>query len=463
LIVQDEGGDYLLGSAEGLYRIRTAEVDAFLEGKRADVVSLPVASGEDQSDFRCASGYPAVAQTGNGAMWLATGAGLLPLSDLGRTSAEPVPPVILEGILVDGSPRLPQSAAPLRLGTSVRSLDFLFTAITFTAPQKARFRHKLENFDMDWVEGDVSRRAHYGPLPPGRYEFRVIGCNADGVWNQIGASQALVVVPPVWRAWWFLALCGLAAAAAIAAVVRVIATRRLRARLRLAEQRHAMDRERARIAQDMHDEIGSKLTRISFLSEIARHAGEKAPEVTPPVEAIASTSRELLQALDEIVWAVNPRNDNLEHLAGYLEQHAREYFQKTEILCEIQVPPQLPPFQLSAEVRHNVFLAFEEALNNTLKHAQASQVGINMVLAPGAFEIHVEDNGRGFAPGSDLKPEQDGLANMKKRLQSVGGVCEIKSQPGKGTRICLRFPLNQPIGNNTLKPETGLPQEAHSQ
>jgi len=281
-------------------------------------------------------------------------------------------------------------------------------------------------------------------LPPGRYEFRVIACNADGVWNRAGASQALVVVPPVWRAWWFLTLCGLAFSVAIAAVVRVIATRRLRARLRLAEQRHSMDRERARIAQDMHDEIGSKLTRISFLSEIARHAGENAPEVAPPVEAIASTSRELLQALDEIVWAVNPRNDNLEHLAGYLEQHAREYFQKTEILCEIQVPAQLPAFPLSAELRHNVFLAFEEALNNTLKHARASRVGISMELKPGAFEIRVEDDGQGFAPGAGSKPEQDGLANMRTRLQSVGGSCEISSQPGKGTRICLRFPLRQP-------------------
>jgi signal transduction histidine kinase len=463
LIVQDEAGDYWFGTVESLYRIRAAEVEAFLEGKRSDVVSVPVASGEDQNDFRCTPGCPAVARTGSGIMWLATGSGLLPLSDLGRTSAEPVPPVILEGVLVDGRVRLPQAAVPLRLGTSVRSLDFLFTAIAFTAPQKARFRHKLENFDDDWVEGDVSRRAHYGPLPPGRYQFRVIACNADGVWNQTGASQALVVVPPVWRAWWFLTLCGLAAAAAIAAVVRVIATRRLRARLRLAEQRHAMDRERARIAQDMHDEIGSKLTRISFLSEIARHAGDNALEVAPPVEAIASTSRELLQALDEIVWAVNPRNDNLEHLAGYLEQHAREYFQKTEVVCEIQVPPQLPAFQLSAEVRHNVFLAFEEALNNTLKHARASRVGISMVLTPGAFEIRVEDNGQGFLREAGFKPEQDGLANMKKRLQSVGGGCDISSQPGKGTRICLRFPLTQPqTGNNGLSAEAGHLREVQT-
>ena len=463
LIVQDEAGDYWFGTGESLYRARAVEVEAFLEGKRSDVVGVPVASGEEHSDFRCAPGHPAVAQTAGGVMWLATATGLLPLSGLERTSAEPVPPVILEGVLVDGRPRSAQAGAPLKLGTSVRSLDFLFTAITFTAPQKARFRHKLENFDAGWVEGDVSRRAHYGPLPPGRYEFRVIASNADGVWNQNGASLALIVVPPVWRAWWFLTLCGLASGVAIAAVVRAIATRRLRARLRLAEQRHAMDRERARIAQDMHDEIGSKLTRISFLSEIARHAGENSPEVAPPVEAIASTSRELLQALDEIVWAVNPRNDNLEHLAGYLEQHAREYFQKTEIVCEIQVPPQLPSFQLSAEVRHNVFLAFEEALNNTLKHARASRVGINMQLTPGAFEIHVEDNGQGFAPGVGLKPEQDGLANMRARLQAVGGSCEISSQPGRGTRILLRFPLKQPpAGDTGSSAEVDPRQEVHT-
>jgi signal transduction histidine kinase len=289
------------------------------------------------------------------------------------------------------------------------------------------------------VKNDQARRAHYGPLPAGRYQFHVKASNAEGVWNEPGASLVLVVVPPLWRTWWFLTLAGVFVVGSTWALARFISTQRLRARLRHAEQQHATERERARIARDMHDEIGSKLTRISFLSEIA-YAKAGTSAVAEPVEAIASTSRRLLQTLDELVWAVNPRNDTLEYLVGYLEQHAREYFRATSIECTLSVPAQLPPTSLTSEVRHNVFLAFEEALNNTLKHADATRVQVSMGAVRKTFEVRIHDNGKGFAPYEPLQ-EQNGLHNMRQRLRSVGGECEVASQPGSGTTVTLRFPL----------------------
>jgi len=349
-------------------------------------------------------------------------------------------------VLVDGEPvfssTLGGDVEQLRLGPGLRSLDVAFTAVSFTAPQQTRFRHMLEGFDLDWVASEGTRRAHYGPLPPGRYRFRVIAVNADGVWNEAGDSLSLVVVAPIWRSWWFLASSGLLAVGVIWAVVRYITFRRLRARLKLSEQKRAMERERTRIAQDMHDEIGSKLTRISFLSEAARYAVTERGQNVPQVEAIATTSRELLQALDEIVWAVNPRNDNLEHLAGYLEQYAREYFHGTSLGCVIIVPDQLPRASLNAELRHNVFLAFEEALSNVLQHSGASRVRIEMRLQEDAFEILVADDGEGIRqrPGAG-RPGHDGLRNMRERLRTVGGDCHITSESGQGTNVRLRFPL----------------------
>jgi signal transduction histidine kinase len=362
--------------------------------------------------------------------------------------------VILERILVNGRSQALSPGGILKLGPGTKSLDFEFTAISFTAPQKVRFRHKLENFDADWVESDVARRAHYGPLPAGQYRFRVIAANAEKVWNENGAALGVIVTPPIWRAWWFLTLLGAATAASIWAAARYISTRRLEARLRAAEQQHAMERERARIARDMHDEIGSKLTRISFLSEVARHSGAQTAASTPPVEAIASTSRELLQSLDEIVWAVNPRNDNLEQLAGYLEQHAREYFQGTNCECRIAVPAQLPEAPLSAELRHNVFLAFEEALNNSLKHAGAHNVAVDMTVNHRWFEVRVQDDGRGFDPDKTTGPQEDGLRNMRERLEGIGGICEITSRPGAGTVVAFRFPLARVRRTGTLSTET---------
>jgi signal transduction histidine kinase len=353
--------------------------------------------------------------------------------------------VIIEQMLVNGKPQAvpvdAETAQPIRLGPGLRSLDFSFTALNFTAPEKTRFWQKLEGFDADWVRNDGTRKAHYGQLPPRRYRFRVSASQTEDTSKASEASLSFIIVPPLWREPWMLALFGVVLVAAIWAAVRAVALRRLRVQLRLSEQRRGMERERSRIARDMHDEIGSKLTRISFLSEMARNAGAEAPDVMPPIEGIANTSRELLKALDEIVWAVNPRNDNLEHLAGYLEQYAREYFSMTSVECELTLPPRLPAVPLSAELRHNIFLAFQEALTNSLKHGQPSRIRIHMGLEPGAFEIRVEDDGRGFAAASDKAIGQDGLHNMRERLRAAGGMCEVVSAPGQGTRVLFRFPL----------------------
>jgi ligand-binding sensor domain-containing protein/signal transduction histidine kinase len=438
-IAEDESGNFWFGTDEHLLRVRASEIEALINGSRGTVECLPGLTEEGVGDLRCPAGWPSAAIGTNGDFWLATRSGVLPLGPRHKVMIEPPPQVIIEQVLVNGRPLPPERQNPLRLGPGAGSLDFVFTAVNFNSPRNIRFRHKLENFDADWVQGDEARRAHYGPLPPGEYRFRVIAGNANGAWDEIGAFKDFVVVPPMWRSWWFLAVDVVVAVAGIWAVARFISVRRLETRLRVARQSHAMERERARIARDMHDEIGSKLTRISFLSEVARHAGAETPAAAPPIEAIASTSRDLLSSLDEMVWAVNPRNDSLEQLAGYLEVYAREYFQAVSLDCQIQVPAQLPRALLSAEVRHNVFLAFKEALNNVLKHARASHVVVVMSLKSQVFEIRVRDDGSGFAVAP--KPGRNGLINMEARLRAAGGTCEIVSQPGSGATVWLRFPL----------------------
>ena len=148
----------------------------------------------------------------------------------------------------------------------------------------------------------------------------------------------------------------------VVGTARLVSNRRLRQRLAVLAQQQAMERERMRIAQDMHDEIGSKLTKISFMSERAKGELQGQEPVARKLNSIANTSRDLLQSLDEIVWAVNPHNDTLEHLAAYLGHYATEYLQNTAVDCELHIPQGLPHHPLSAEARHNLFLAFEEAL-----------------------------------------------------------------------------------------------------
>jgi signal transduction histidine kinase len=228
---------------------------------------------------------------------------------------------------------------------------------------------------------------------------------------------------------------------------------------------HAVERERARIARDIHDDVGASLTEISLLSEFAQNESAPAEQVKADVQRIAAKARGSTQALDEIVWAVNPRNDTLDAFANYACTYAEEQMRLAGIRCRMEVPPTLPSLPLRAVVRHHLFLAFKEALNNVVRHARASEAQIRISVEPERFNVVVADNGCGFlmecqsahqpvrnnepqrlddpcAPAIDRSddrtpPRGDGLVNMKERLEEIGGTFECESTPGNGTRVRL--------------------------
>jgi len=358
----------------------------------------------------------------------------------------------VEAVLADGraQPRLAaaSSAAALRLPSGLRDLELQFTAPSLTFPERTRFRHQLEGFDPDWQDSPGNRRARYGRLPAGEYRFRVTASDAEGSWTGAETELALVVPPPWWLSPWIVVLEGTLAATA----ARKLSHRRLRRQLARVQAQQAMERERSRIARDMHDELGSKLTRINFLCERARNELAEVSPAANKLDSIASTSRDLLHSLDEIVWAVDPRNDSLEHLVAYLGQYTAEYLQNTALPYDLKMPGTVPEQALSAEVRHNLFLAFEEALGNALKHSKATHLAIKMTTADGCFIIHISDNGCGFVvppplaepprpPAAGWRRGGTGLRGMRARLGTIGGRCEIRSQPGRGTAITLTLPL----------------------
>jgi len=225
----------------------------------------------------------------------------------------------------------------------------------------------------------------------------------------------------------------------IAGSAQLIARQRYKRRLAQLEMRHAIERERLRISQDMHDDIGSILTRVSILSDVGQ--GESDPaKASPQFERIGKQVRAAVVALDEIVWATNPGDDNLPRFAEYVGRFADECFENTAVRCWQEVPTDLPKLPLRADVRHNVFLATKEALNNVLKHSGATEVWLRLKLMDNSVCVEVEDNGRGFnaAAASSIG---NGLRNMQSRLAECGGRSELVSAPGKGTRIRFVFPL----------------------
>jgi signal transduction histidine kinase len=380
----------------------------------------------------------------------------------------PAPTVILEQISADGvstsmfptasSPVETKNANPDPDGSKVKTLDlgpgrhrieFTYTAFGFDAPERIRFRYRLQGLDSDWVEAGNRRVAFYSYVPPGSYSFEVIACNADGLWDETGATVGLTVSKYFWQTWWFTGLSSLALLALVGNGVRVMVKRKLQRRLKFLEQERALERERTRIAQDLHDEMGAKLCRISFLSEhVRRNNNGMTSEVRNQIVSISDASREMLHSLDEIVWAVNPQNDTLEHVVSYIGHYAQEFFQETGIECNLNISGTVPPYPLSSQLRHNLLLAVHEAFTNVLKHSKAAQVDVFIVYTASTFEIAVSDNGNGFNPSTVLPQSPgssgaagDGLRNMKQRLSDIGGQCSISSESGHGVTVQFLLPL----------------------
>jgi len=312
-----------------------------------------------------------------------------------------------------------------------------------------RFRYRLEGLDSGWVEAGARRTAFYNYVPPGEYRFHVIACNSSGVWSESGATLDVVVSHYFWQSWWVLAAGASGILMVVAGGVRMVEKRKLRQRMKRLEQERALERERTRIAQDLHDEMGAKLCRISFLSEHARRNDSAPDELHRQIVSISEASREVLQSLDEIVWAVNPKNDTLEHVASYIGQYAQEYFQMTGLECEADVSTQVPPEPMSSQARHHLFLAVHEAFTNVLKHARASRCCLVINCDGNVFEIIVSDNGAGISefllcesPNDSPSAAGEGLRNMRRRMTAIGGTCEITSTPGSGTNVRFTFPVH---------------------
>jgi signal transduction histidine kinase len=334
------------------------------------------------------------------------------------------------------------SKAGLRLHPNHRKVDFEFTALSLTAPENVHFRYRLEGVDEDWIEADTQRRASYSRLAAGDYRFRVIACNNSGVWNDTGAAVSFAVMPFFWQTWWFRLSCLAAFTLSVALIVRYLSFRRLRLKLRMAEQQAAVEKERARIAKDIHDDLGGSLTQVTMLLELALRNQAVPDKAGGQVRQGLATARQMIKSLDETVWAVNPRNDTLPHLINYIGQFAVKFLHAANIRCRCDLPDHPSPRSVSAEVRHNLFLAVKEALTNVARHGHATETSLRITAGEDALEITIHDNGQGFAAAPE-NGDADGLRNMRQRMEGIGGRFQLHSAPGAGTQVALLYPWPQ--------------------
>lgn len=445
----EDGDNLWLGSNAGLTRVSKKSLAAFAGGTVNSLNCRVYVEADGLPTRECTEGsQPAACRTENGFLWFPTVQGLVFVnpSELKTNSFEP--PVVIESVSVDDRRQNanPFVACPAQITVppGKRDIEISYASLDLGAGERSRFKYRLNEQGQQngWQDDSGGNRlASYPRLLPGIYQFQVTACNEDGLWNQNPASLTIVVEPQFWQRGWFQGLVIACLLAAIAATVYYFSTQKLQRQLAFLRQQEALEHERGRIARDLHDQLGANLTQVALLAEMAESDKDHPEEVEDHAKQISQTARETTRSLDEIVWAVNPSNDTLEGLVTYSGKYAQEYFALAGLRYRVEIPNQLPDVILPPEVRHNVFLAFKESVNNVVKHAQATEVHTRLQLNEKNFTFEIEDNGRGPA-GADQKTGRNGLRNMRKRMEDVGGNFSIGPAAGQGTIVRLTAPIN---------------------
>ncbi len=357
-----------------------------------------------------------------GSLWFGTRSGNLTRLDPHTEPARPAPTAMITGIRVDGSAVDRSRAGTLVVHPGQKRLEIDYVAVDLSAAQDLSYQYMLRGEDADWSQPTRQRTISYASPPSGSHEFLVRA--ARGTDASEPASFRFIVEPPVWRRWWFLL--------SIASLLACFATMVYRQRLRRAVE---LERVRTRIATDLHDDIGSSLSQIALLSEVARRENGDGEALT----RIGTLSRDLVDSMSDVVWAIDPRRDRLTDVVSRMRRFAGDLLGPAAIdyTFEVKLPP--GPLKLDPGQRRNVFLIFKEALHNVVKHAHCTRVEIVLTADSGRLRLLVEDDGQGLNP----QREGHGLGSMRARAAELGGSLQVGPAGRGGTSIYLDAPLRQ--------------------
>jgi signal transduction histidine kinase len=381
----------------------------------------------------------------HGRLWFGAAFGLARLDPAPDRERAP-PRAVVTGLRVAGVARPVSSlgeasVGALDLGPSENSVSVDFLGVGTSLGEELRYQYKLEGADDDWSAPISERTVTFANLAAGTYRLLVRAVDADGRASAEPATVAFSIAAPVWQRWWFVALAAALVCGAAYALYRVRVARLL-----------AVERVRTRIASDLHDDIGANLTKIAVLSEVAnyrlgRGAGDKS------LTEIADISRESVAAMNDIVWAVNPRRDGVRDLARRMRQFANDAFATSDVDLRFRAPD-VDAAKLDGDVRRQVYLVFKEAVNNAVRHSGCSAVDVTLAVDGRELTLTVADDGRGF----DLSAESDGngLASMRRRAAAMSARLDVRSAEGRGTAVTLAVPVGRRRRRPALPPRSNM-------
>jgi anti-sigma regulatory factor (Ser/Thr protein kinase) len=438
-ILRDDHANFWMASSKGIFRVSEKELQDFADGKARYLTSLPFTTG--QLHFECRSGVqPAAWRTRDGRLWFSTTNGLVVVDPNHLVNNSIAPPVQITSVVVNGN-RVPPRAA-LHLHPQERNLEVRYAGLSFISPEKMTFRYMLDGYDKTWTDAGSRREAIFTNLPPGNFEFRVMGRNADGVWSAETASLGFGIEPRLYQRRWFFPLLVLLAAGLIAAGYR----------MHIRRLQHGFDlvlAERSRIARELHDtllqgfagitmQLQALWTRLpiskekSFLSDVIKDA--------------AQCSTEARQSL----WGLRTRTSASPDFSGKLANLARD----TTAQSSVELSLQLDSVSLESrpEAEYQLLRIAQEAISNSLRHARAAKIHIRLSASGKRGELRIADDGEGFDAGRQ-QFGHFGVAGMRERASEIGARLTIESAPGQGSAVSVSFSL--PQQEKVLERQTG--------
>ncbi len=440
-MVEDDFGFLWIGSTRGIFRIDLSNVEAWLNDPTKTVTSIVYGKTHGLSNIEVISDYkPGASRASNGIIEFATNKGVVRVDpeDIAFTNSKPN--AVIDSVQIDDL-KLPGNK-PIRIRSGFHRLSINYTAPSFISPESILFRCSMEGFDNDWVNMGKERSIRYPRLPPGDYSFKISASDQNGKWSGNYATIALFVVPRWWetilaRATFLILFTG-----AIGFIVRMILVRRMRMIIERTRQEMMLERERTRISRDLHDNLGARLTEIAFMADLAPKNTENQSTDKSTCSSIAKRARKAVISLDETVWMVDPGKDVLEQFVPYVVQYSTEFCECSDLACRLNIPNSLPSVKLEGRTRHHLFLAFKEALNNVVRHADATLVKIGISCESNKLKISLSDNGKGLNLEEAESGQRHGIGNMRDRMGRIGGEFDILSNPENGTIITFTLTFN---------------------
>ncbi len=459
-MAEDGAGSIWIGSGDGIFRVSRAGLNAWADGRRTDLLPRRFAREDGLETTECSVNIqPVMCRASDQRLWFATSKGVS-VVDPARLQPNPVPPpTVIEDVLVDGVPLFsngPSATGPAEVSSGDleivvpagrQRVEIRYTGLSLMAPERVRFRHRLDGAETEWEEAGTRRVATYHRLSPGRYRFQVLAANNDGVWASRGAELRLRVLPAWWQTWPFQTGVSLSLTAVAFGAYRARIRTITRARVVQEEFSRRLigsqEAERRRIARELHDSLGQNLLVIKSRVALAQQQAGQPEKSAEQLRQAADMTSQAIREVRAISQNLRPFQLDELGLTKAIEANVRELAATAPIRFTVDLAElrgALPP-----EQEINLYRIVQECLNNVLKHSRAAQCGVTVTRDGGQLRVEVADDGRGFEPAGPAAggPDRtgDGLANIRERVRMLGGQVVFLSRPGEGTRVTVTVTL----------------------